>query len=165
MTDKAKNRFAGDLRESAGRIWLAGLGALAAAEEEGGKLFRHLVERGESFETPGTVRTATRRAKDARSQAGSALGKVEEAFDQRLSSALHRIGVPTRREIEALSKRIENIQALIDAKAEKTAKPAKRKTAPRKATRKTVAAKTGKKKATKKTTGKAVAKKTRRKKS
>ena len=48
--EKKDDRVMDTVRESAHRIWLAGLGALAAAEEEGNKVFRGLVERGEKFE-------------------------------------------------------------------------------------------------------------------
>src|SRR5690606_21832100 len=44
------------IRESAHKIWLAGLGALAAAEQEGGKLFRSLVRKGEQYEEQGRER-------------------------------------------------------------------------------------------------------------
>lgn len=39
-----------EARESAQKIWLAGLGALAVAEEEGGRLFDRLVEKGLELE-------------------------------------------------------------------------------------------------------------------
>ena len=42
-----------DLKESAHRIWLAGLGALAAAEQEGTKMFNRLVDRGRDVEAKG----------------------------------------------------------------------------------------------------------------
>ena len=44
-----------ELKDSVHRIWLAGLGALAAAEEEGGKIFSRLVERGRDVESRGKV--------------------------------------------------------------------------------------------------------------
>ncbi|ANM30739.1 hypothetical protein ABI59_15850 [Acidobacteria bacterium Mor1] len=141
MSEKSRKRLGGELRESAGRIWLAGLGALATAEEEGGKLFRNLVERGESFDGPDPVGAATRKARDARQQAGKAMGKVEEAFDQRVTDALHRVGVPTRREIEALTERIEKLQGLLEAQAADaaTSGPRPRKAAAKKSVRKKTA--------------------------
>ena len=44
-----------ELKDSVHRIWLAGLGALAAAEEEGNKLFSRLVDRGRDVESKGKV--------------------------------------------------------------------------------------------------------------
>ena len=48
-----KNGYVPGLRDTAQQIWLAGLGAFALAEEEGGKLFRSLVHKGETLEQKG----------------------------------------------------------------------------------------------------------------
>ena len=40
------------IRDSAANIWLAGLGAFAKAQEEGGKLFEALVKEGETRAEP-----------------------------------------------------------------------------------------------------------------
>ena len=42
--------MAANIRESANRIWLAGLGAFAKTQEEGEKLFQSLVKEGETVE-------------------------------------------------------------------------------------------------------------------
>ena len=42
--------MAANIRESANRIWLAGLGAFAKTQEEGEKLFQSLIEEGEKVE-------------------------------------------------------------------------------------------------------------------
>ena len=42
-----------EIKANASKVWLAGLGALATAEEEGGKLFRGLVKKGEQYEKKG----------------------------------------------------------------------------------------------------------------
>jgi len=60
-----------DLKDSAHRIWLAGLGALAAAEQEGTKVFNRLVDRGRDVESRGKV--------DFKDQVEQAKAKVEEA--------------------------------------------------------------------------------------
>lgn len=52
MAKKAQKNGS-ELKETANKVWLAGLGALATAGEEGGKLFDKLAARGESFETDG----------------------------------------------------------------------------------------------------------------
>ena len=46
-----KRTLQDELKDSAHRIWLAGLGALAAAEEEGVKVFSRLVDRGRDVES------------------------------------------------------------------------------------------------------------------
>ncbi len=143
--------LAGELRKSAQNIWLAGLGALAAAEEEGGRLFRSLVERGESFEARGrqqareTAEKAGEAGARARARAESAWEKLETGVEDRLAAALQRFGVPTRQEIEQLSKRVEQLTATVDRVA-RGGKAARRTAA--------TGARTTAKKKTKKTTTK-----------
>src|SRR5262245_46106375 len=125
------NKKKGDVRESAHKIWLAGLGALSVAEEEGSKLFKTLVEQGERFEAAGKERLkearrgadeaadrARKAAEDtadrARKAAEGAWEQIGGAFDERLAKALHRIGVPTRDEIGALSRRIEELTRAVE---------------------------------------------------
>lgn len=113
-----------DLKESAHRIWLAGLGALAAAEQEGVKVFNRLVDRGRDFESrnKGDFKEQVDRAKEtAKEQMGQAKAKVEETvdswsekLDETLTSALHRMGVPTRDEIRTLTQRVEELNAKVE---------------------------------------------------
>lgn len=49
---------AAELQESVQQIFLAGLGALAKAEDEGSKLFKKLVKRGEQYDGPGAEQAA-----------------------------------------------------------------------------------------------------------
>lgn len=138
------------LKESAGRIWLAGLGALSLAEKEGGKLFKSLVEKGETLEVVG--REQLDRAKDqlgsaataakeriddvtveVRERAGAVMSKVERELDERVNAALERVGVPSRNEISRLTKRIEELTDLVEKQAKR--RPA----APRKVAKKRAA--------------------------
>lgn len=105
-----------ELKESVHRIWLAGLGALAAAEEEGSKVFSRLVDRGRDVESRGKVEVDRVKAEAERfkSKAESTLGSWGEKFDETLTSALHRLGVPTREEIRTLTQRVEELNAKIE---------------------------------------------------
>ena len=109
-----------DARESAHKIWLAGLGALARAEEEGSKLFSTLVNEGERFQSKGKVQWDEVRneleqaATKARRGAEGALGKLEEGFDEQVARTLHRVGVPTREEIAALGRRVEELTHAVE---------------------------------------------------
>lgn len=111
----------GDLRESAHKIWLAGLGALTVAEEEGTKVFKTLVERGEEFEGRGRERvekvksTVEDAAKTTRERLGDAWSSLETSFDEKVATAIHKIGVPTREEIHTLTKRVEELTKSVDA--------------------------------------------------
>ncbi|MEM1206251.1 MAG: phasin family protein [Acidobacteriota bacterium] len=133
MTDKTKD-IQDELKASANKIWLAGLGALSAAEEEGNKLFKSLVERGEQYESKGReaiddVKGDVEDAVDkAKSQATGAWDKAEDRLDAVVSGALKRFGVPTRSEIATLTQRVEELTAVV----EKLHTPAKK--APAKST-------------------------------
>jgi len=130
MIRKVREVQAG-VTESARNIWLAGLGAVAFAQETSGKWFDDLVKRGREMEaraklTPPemsvTLHGATGRAKSAWEQLGKGL-------DEQVTAALHRIGVPTRSEIATLGKRVELLTASIERLKPKTralAKPISR---------------------------------------
>jgi len=99
-----------ELKESAQRIWLAGLGAFAVAEEEGSKMFSTLVERGREWEAEGREGVDEVKSK-ARSKVGGRFDDLEGKIDARINDALHRFGVPTRDEIRELSRRVEELTA------------------------------------------------------
>lgn len=105
----------GKIAESAQKVWLAGLGALAVAEEEGGKLFKDLVRRGESVEgkLKGEVESLRKDigvlAERARGQAGKVLDRMESGWDEKVGQTLSRLGVPTREEISSLTARVEEL--------------------------------------------------------
>jgi poly(hydroxyalkanoate) granule-associated protein len=109
-----------ELKESVHRIWLAGLGALAAAEEEGSKIFSRLVERGKDVEAKGKVEVDKVNEKvrvevdKAKAKAESAFENWGEKLDEKLNAALHRLGVPTREEIRTLTQRVEELNAKIE---------------------------------------------------
>ncbi len=111
-----RSAIAPAIRKSAHEIWLAGLGALATAGEEGGHLFRQLVKRGESLDKEGRSRVIRlrARAKDLRNDATAAFGRIAEPIDAGMTKALHRLGVPTRREILALTKRVEDLTRAVE---------------------------------------------------
>ncbi len=111
-----------DLRDSAHKIWLAGLGALATAEEEGGKLFKKLVEKGEGMESRGKDAV-----ENAKSKVSNAWEEVESKIDEKVTAALHRLGVPSRDEISKLTKKVEDLSKKIEVLA--TAKSSAKATA------------------------------------
>lgn len=105
-----------EIRESVHKIWLAGLGALAATEEEGTKIFNTLVKKGESYEARGKREAAKVKAKVESSvgKAESSWEKLGEAFDEKVSAAIKRLGVPSRDEITTLTKRVEELTLKVD---------------------------------------------------
>lgn len=130
--DNVKDRIPAELRESAQKIWLAGLGALSAAEQEGSKLFKTLVEKGEKFESRGrdvvddAKEDVTDAVDDAKTKAETAWEKVEDRVDGAVASALKRFGVPSREEIATLTQRVEELTRVVEQ-----LKPAAKKTSAR----------------------------------
>ena len=112
------------MKDSAQKIWLAGLGALATAEEEGGKLFKNLVKKGEEYEVRGKAELGKEFGKlkdivvEVRGKAGKAFeevsGKVGEKLDDQVAAALARIGVPSKDEIATLTARVEELTTLVE---------------------------------------------------
>jgi len=105
-----------EIRDSAHKIWLAGLGALAAAEDEGTKIFNTLVEKGEAYETKGKGEVAKVREKveGVIGKAESSFEKLGGAFDDKVAGAVKRLGVPSRDEITKLTKRVEELTLKVD---------------------------------------------------
>ena len=65
------------IRESATKIWLAGLGAFSKGQEEGGKLFEALVKEGEAVQNRAS-KSAQEAITDARSKATGTWDKLEK---------------------------------------------------------------------------------------
>ena len=53
VSKKNVKKIQDDVMESARKVWLAGLGALATGQEKGGELFSELVKKGEALENAG----------------------------------------------------------------------------------------------------------------
>jgi poly(hydroxyalkanoate) granule-associated protein len=126
MPKVAKRNGTRVIRRSAHEIWLAGLGALTLAEEEGGKLFKVLVKRGAGTEALNKARLEKliAKVKPMREDAGMALQKVGTGVDNSMASVLHRLGVPTRKEIQSLTKRVEELTKNLERKRPRAKKAA-----------------------------------------
>jgi poly(hydroxyalkanoate) granule-associated protein len=150
---KTGAQLSGTVKESAQQIWLAGLGAFAKAQEEGGKVFEALVREGTSIQrktqaaaeekiSEATNRMATM-ATDISSKASGQWDKLENIFEDRVSKALNKLGVPSAKDIDVLIARIDELNrnvAKLSAKsagstgsaANSAAKPARKRVAARK---------------------------------
>jgi poly(hydroxyalkanoate) granule-associated protein len=117
------NQLAATVRDSAQQIWLAGLGAFGKAQAEGAKVFDALVKEGKNLEgrtrkfaqmrmgsVTGTVEKA---ATKASARATATWDKLEQVFEDRVARALNKLGVPTNRDIQNLSKRVEELTASV----------------------------------------------------
>jgi poly(hydroxyalkanoate) granule-associated protein len=143
MAKKKEKDTQPDLLGSAHRIWLAGLGAVALAEEEGSKVFKGLVERGENVEAKG--KEHVEKARGAMSGVKTVAESYWETFgrvlDDKMTAVIHRLGVPTKEEIDALMKKVDNLNATIEkirsapkAPAKKTKSPTRKSTTDKKTT-------------------------------
>jgi poly(hydroxyalkanoate) granule-associated protein len=138
-TKRSTTKSKTEVKEAANKIWLAGLGALAAVGEEGQKLFETLVSRGEEMESRGKKGVAEAKVKleQAKQAATGAWNQLENVIDDKVAAALNGVGVPTRDEIRSLSQRIADLTAKVEGKTARPAKPAARKTAAKKTVKRT----------------------------
>ncbi|MET0352195.1 MAG: phasin family protein [Rhizobacter sp.] len=145
-TDDNNPDFVNNIRESAQQIWLAGLGAFAKAQAEGGKVFESLVKEGTTLQRK-TQEAAEEKfgdmgsrwsglAGDMTSKAGQQWDKLESIFEDRTARALTRLGVPSAKQVEELEARVAALAAQV-AKLEKAAAPARPTAAKRSAARST----------------------------
>jgi len=127
---KTGAQLSGTVKESAQQIWLAGLGAFAKAQEEGGKVFDSLVKEGMSIQrktqaaaeekiSEATNRMATM-ATDISSKASGQWGKLEDIFEDRVSKALNKLGVPSAKDIDVLIARIDELNRNVAKLSAKT---------------------------------------------
>ncbi|MDO8650609.1 MAG: phasin family protein [Undibacterium sp.] len=110
---------------SAQQIWQAGLGAFAIAEAEGGKLFGKLVKEGTDIQkrtrrlagikVSDVTESVTQIAGNVGKQASGSWDKIEQVFEDRVSRTLATLGVPTSRDIRALTERIEDLSNAVAA--------------------------------------------------
>ena len=117
MAKKKKTKeLQNDIMDSAHKVWLAGLGAVAMAEQEGGKLFSNLVEKGQKLEKKGKdeVEKAKGAVSGMKTVAESYWDTFGRTIDDQVTAVIHRIGVPTKDEIETLTKKVEQLTVAVD---------------------------------------------------
>lgn len=132
VADKvADTQLANSIKDKSQQIWLAGLGAFSKAQEEGNKVFENLVKEGEDLQArtrklaDETVQEVTERvntiAGTVSNRANAQWDKLEAVFEERVARALARLGVPTNKDLQQLTKRIEQLSKAVN---ELTAKKA-----------------------------------------
>ncbi|MEO5692083.1 MAG: phasin family protein [Usitatibacter sp.] len=151
MAAKRKSRgTTGDgaqsMRDSAHRIWLAGLGAFERAKSEGPKMFEALVSQGMQMRGRATE-AADAALTTLREQAGDAQGKwdkLEQVFEDRVARSLHRLGVLTKGEVDDLAAQVRELNESVRGmmhNARPSRPKSKRKAAAKGATKKKAARK------------------------
>jgi poly(hydroxyalkanoate) granule-associated protein len=156
-------QLASAVRASAHQIWQAGLGAFAKAQEEGGRVFQKLVQEGTDLQkrtrsmaedkVSEVTDNINKVADGVSKQASGSWDKLEQVFEDRVARALSTIGVPTQKDIQTLTKRVEQLSKAVaelsgkkapaapKAAPKAAAKPAARKPAAKKAAAKPAAKK------------------------
>jgi poly(hydroxyalkanoate) granule-associated protein len=132
---QAETTFAQAAKESTQQVWLAGLGAIAKAKEEGNKAitkaqqqgnkaFDKLVKEGENIQKQ-TRKVADEKIALVSSKASDSWGRMEKVFEDRVARALSSLGVPSKKDIDTLSKRITELTAAVQklSKGQEVAAP------------------------------------------
>jgi poly(hydroxyalkanoate) granule-associated protein len=117
------SELAKSVRASAHQIWQAGLGAFVKAQKEGGRMFSELVQEGSELQkrtrsmaedrVSGLTETVGKVADGVSKQASGSWDKLEQVFEDRVARALGTIGVPTRKDIEALGRQVEQLREMV----------------------------------------------------
>ena len=108
-TNHAANADSMGAPELVRRVLLASVGAVVLTQEEIEKFVNRLVEKGEIAERDGTkmVRDILERRKETIEKAG-------DEVDDRLERILNRMSVPSKRDIDELSKKIAELSHKVD---------------------------------------------------
>jgi poly(hydroxyalkanoate) granule-associated protein len=164
------SQLASSVKDSAQQIWLAGMGAFAKAQAEGGKVFEALVKEGVSLQRK-TQAVAEEKlgdvtgkmssmASEVTSKAGASWDKLENIFEERTAKALGKLGVPTAKDVAELQRRVEELGAAVAKLSKTTAKVPAGKSAAVKAPAKKAAAKPAAKAPARKAAAKRASRKT-----
>ena len=115
--------IAGQVKDSAQQIWLAGMGAFSRAQAEGTKVFEALVKEGASLQkktqsaAEDKISEVTSKmssmAGDVQAKAGQHWDKLETIFEDRTAKALNKLGVPSAKDVDALMARIDELSAKV----------------------------------------------------
>ena len=117
------------IRESAQQIWLAGLGAFAKAQQEGNKVYDALIREGEAIQKK-TRKVTEDKVTEMAAKATGTWDKLEQVFESRVARALNSLGVPTKDDVAALSKRVAELKVEVEKLNGAAARAARPRTTP-----------------------------------
>lgn len=119
-------------RRSAGTIWNAHLAAFETTRQEAGKVLEVAIRESRKI----SERSRGKADNVVENLAGAAddqLSAIEQAVQKGVSRVIHRIGLPTAKDVNALSRRVETLAEKVKVRARAT--KATKKTGRRQATR------------------------------
>jgi poly(hydroxyalkanoate) granule-associated protein len=130
------------VKDSAQQIWQAGLGAFTIAQLEGTKAFEALVKEGVALQRKTQSAAEEKIAEATSKMSGMATGipsktsgqwdKLENIFEERVAKALHKLGIPSAKDMSALMARIDELNERIEQLSLQVAKPAAKRAPARK---------------------------------
>lgn len=105
MEEEVEEKVPNPFVETTRKVLLAGIGAVALAQDEAETFVNKLVERGEIAEKDGRqlIKDFMERRKE---KAEEAMDDAEQDMDVRIERILHRMNVPSKNDINALSRQI-----------------------------------------------------------
>jgi poly(hydroxyalkanoate) granule-associated protein len=104
-----------ELKNTINNVWLAGLGVASLAQKETVKVYDSLIKEGKTLEkkskkTAKTVSTkAEKRISKVRTVATEQFNKVENLFETRIESVLKKLDIPSAKDINSLSKKVDSL--------------------------------------------------------
>ena len=122
-------------RRSARTIWNAHRAAFETTRHEAGKVFGLVMDESQKLNQKLNARSRNTMDNVVENLAGVAderISTLEQALQQGMNRVIHRIGLPTAKDVNALSRRVEALSAKVQVR---TAKKAPRRTTRRAARR------------------------------
>ncbi|HEX4944530.1 MAG TPA: phasin family protein [Usitatibacteraceae bacterium] len=112
------------IRASAQKAFEAGVQAVSGVRQSAVGAFDALVKQGAALESrsrrsalakAGKARDAAcARAEEARAKTVEAVSHLERVFEKRVSNTISKLGVPTARDVRALSRQVAELQVSVD---------------------------------------------------
>ena len=129
----ASAHLTGSVKDSAQQIWQAGLGAITRAQAEGTKAVESLVKESISIQrktqaaAEEKITEATHKmsnmATGISSKASGQWDKLENIFEERVAKALSKLGVPSAKDVSALTARIDELSKAVQKLSVKAPAP------------------------------------------
>jgi poly(hydroxyalkanoate) granule-associated protein len=96
------------LMENGRKVMLAGLGVVTLAQEELTEVFNNLVQRGTTTEQK-TREMVNKQMENRQKEAKKAAKRVEKEVEDRFENVLHWMNVPSKNDIEKLSRKVSTL--------------------------------------------------------
>jgi poly(hydroxyalkanoate) granule-associated protein len=132
-SDKGSLPLTGSVKDSAQQIWQAGLGAFSKAQAEGTKAIEALIKEGVNIQrktqsvAEEKISEASNKmssmATDISSKASGQWDKLESIFEDRVAKALNKLGVPSAKDVNALTVRIDELNRSVQKLSAKGTAP------------------------------------------